>query len=232
MSASARASKPPFVGSAVETTTREAAHRARLAPYVEPHLARRRDGVKHPVHDFLFTYYSFSPAKLTAWHPGWPESGTREQLDRLRPLVRATRSLLVATMSRPAHTGCFGLHEWAMVHRTDATRHEVPLRLGASATDEVVESHRIACSHFDAYRFFTRRPRRSTPCPLAATTGRRTSSRAACTRRWTSTSTPSGSRRWSPPTSSPTASCWRGTSARSTCAPRPTTSRPHARANG
>jgi hypothetical protein len=139
----------------VDTTTREAAHRERLAPYVEPHLARRRDGVKHPVHDFLFTYYSFSPAKLTAWHAGWPESGTREHLDRLRPLVRATRSLLVATMSRPAHTGCFGLHEWAMVHRTSATRHEVPLRLGASATDEVVESHRITCSHFDAYRFFT-----------------------------------------------------------------------------
>ena len=30
-----------------------------------------------------------------------------------------------------------------------------PLRLGASGTDEVVESHRIACSHFDAFRFFT-----------------------------------------------------------------------------
>ena len=139
----------------METTTREAAHRARLAPYVEPHLARRRDGVKHPVHDFLFTYYSFSPAKLMAWHPGWPGSGTREQLDRLRPLIRSTRTLLVATMNRPTHTGCFGLHEWAMVHGTDETRHAWPLRLGGDGTDVVVESHRIACSHFDAYRFFT-----------------------------------------------------------------------------
>jgi hypothetical protein len=139
----------------VLTTTREAAHRARLAPYVEPHLARRRDGVKHPVHDFLFTYYSFSPAKLMAWQPGWPESGTRADLDRLQPLIRGTRSLLVATMGRPAHAGCFGLHEWAMVHRADETRHDWPLRLGARGTDEVVESHRIACSHFDAYRFFT-----------------------------------------------------------------------------
>ena len=52
------------------------AHRARLAPYVEPHLARRRDGVKHPVHDFLFTYYSFSPSKLMTWEPGWPASGS------------------------------------------------------------------------------------------------------------------------------------------------------------
>ena len=42
-----------------------------------------------------------------------------------------------------------------MVHRTDATRHDWPLRLGGSGTDEVVESHRIACSHFDAFRFFT-----------------------------------------------------------------------------
>jgi hypothetical protein len=139
----------------VETTTPEAAHLARLAPYVEPHLARRRDGAKHPVHDFLFTYYSFSPAKLLTWEPGWPESGTPEQRERLRPLARGIRHLLAATGSRPAHTGCFGLHEWAMVHGTSATRHEVPLRLGPHGTDEVVESHRIACSHFDAYRFFT-----------------------------------------------------------------------------
>src|SRR5215204_3386376 len=139
----------------VETRTPEAAHRARLAPYVEPHLARRRDGGKHPVHDFLFTYYSFSPAKLLTWEPGWPESGTAEQVERLRSMVRGIRSLLMATRSRPAHTGCFGLHEWAMVHGTSATRHEVPLRLGRGGTDEVVESHRIACSHFDAYRFFT-----------------------------------------------------------------------------
>ena len=27
--------------------------------------------------------------------------------------------------------------------------------MGAAGTDAVVEEHRIACSHFDAYRFFT-----------------------------------------------------------------------------
>jgi hypothetical protein len=143
----------------VETTTlvdgRAERHRERLAPYVEPHLARRQAGQKHPVHDFLFTYYSFSPAKLMTWQPGWPQSGTVEDLDRLRSLTSGIRTLLVATASRPAHTGCFGLHEWAMVHRTDETRHDVPLRLGGAATDDVVESHRIACSHFDAFRFFT-----------------------------------------------------------------------------
>ena len=45
-----------------------------------------------------------------------------------------------------------------MVYRLDPSdvRHPSwPLRLGASGTDEVVESHRVSCSHFDAFRFFT-----------------------------------------------------------------------------
>jgi hypothetical protein len=45
-----------------------------------------------------------------------------------------------------------------MVYRLaeDETRHPAyPLRLGTAATDAVVDGHRIACSHFDAYRFFT-----------------------------------------------------------------------------
>ena len=132
-----------------------AAHRARLAPYVEPHLARRRAGVAHPVHDFLFTYYSFSPAKLLDWQPGWPESGSASVLQRRRPLVASTLELLRATAARTPTLACFGLHEWAMVHGADDTRHPMPLRLGAVGTDAVVDSHRIACSHFDAYRFFT-----------------------------------------------------------------------------
>ena len=151
---------------------RAAAHSARLAPYVEPHLARRRKGEKHPVHDFLFSYYSQRPAQLLRWHPGF---GVRlldaQEHDQLRayddgavteayvasqrPIVEAIRRLLAATASRTPHTGCFGLHEWAMVYRADETRHPQPLRLGATGTDAVVESHRIACSHFDAFRFFT-----------------------------------------------------------------------------
>jgi hypothetical protein len=131
------------------------AHRDRLAPYVEPHLARRRAGVPHPVHDFLFTYYSFSPAKLLDWQPGWPSSGTPALLEKRGPLITSSLELLRATAGRAPTLACFGLHEWAMVHRADETRHPVPLRLGAGGTDEVVESHRITCSHFDAFRFFT-----------------------------------------------------------------------------
>jgi hypothetical protein len=141
--------------STTEGRSRQAAHRGRLAAYVEPHLERRRAGVAHPVHDFLFTYYSFSPAKLLDWQPGWPASGSPDLVARRAPLASATIELLRATAGRTPTFACFGLHEWAMVHRADRTRHPVPLRLGATGTDEVVESHRIACSHFDAYRFFT-----------------------------------------------------------------------------
>ncbi|HEY0215550.1 MAG TPA: 3-methyladenine DNA glycosylase [Cellulomonas sp.] len=71
--------------------------------------------------------------------------------------VRFVRELLAATASRPAATGCLGLHEWAMVYRERAGehRHDLPLRLGEAATDEVVERHRIRCTHIDAFRFFT-----------------------------------------------------------------------------
>ncbi|PZU45215.1 MAG: 3-methyladenine DNA glycosylase, partial [Arsenicicoccus sp.] len=37
----------------------------------------------------------------------------------------------------------------------EEVRHDWPLRLGPEGTDEVVESHQVACSHFDAHRFFT-----------------------------------------------------------------------------
>jgi hypothetical protein len=66
------------------------------------------------------------------------------------------RQLLTATANRTPWFGCFGLHEWAMVYRSDEVRHQGwPLRLGAAATDEVVESMPVRCTHFDAFRFFT-----------------------------------------------------------------------------
>lgn len=73
------------------------------------------------------------------------------------PALRRLLLVLRATASRPAHLGCLGLHEWAMVYRQPAAerRHGLPLRLGAEGTDAVVESHPVRCSHFDAFRFFT-----------------------------------------------------------------------------
>lgn len=156
-------------------------HEARLAPFLDAHLERRHAKVKHPVHDFLFVYYAYRPAQLRRWHPGFgvglteassygdlkgyawdPATGVatvpREYVASRRVLLETLARLLRATAGRTANFGCFGLHEWAMVHGLDEdeTRHNSwPLRLGSAATDAVVESHRIACSHFDAYRFFT-----------------------------------------------------------------------------
>jgi hypothetical protein len=180
----------PTVLTRAEWQTRAAAHEERVDTWVQPHLERRRQGIAHPVHDFLFTYYSQRPAALRRWHPGyavtlldapeyvelkgyaspgWSSSErsewsvettvTAEHLEAQRPLIESIRRLLVATASRTPTLGCFGLHEWAMVYRSDEQpgpiRHDWPLRLGSAGTDTVVESHRIGCSHFDAFRFFT-----------------------------------------------------------------------------
>lgn len=49
---------------------REAAHERRVRRYADPYLARRSAGRKHPVEDFLFTYYTQKPGQLLRWHPG------------------------------------------------------------------------------------------------------------------------------------------------------------------
>ena len=160
---------------------RREAHESRVDAWITPHLDRRRRGERHPVEDFLFTYYAQRPAALRRWHPGfgvalageaassyegmkgYTAAGSvvtvsEEYVASQRRLVAALHRLLTATAARPAQLGCFGMHEWAMVYRlgSDEVRHAGwPLRLGPSGTDEVVESHRIACSHFDAFRFFT-----------------------------------------------------------------------------
>ena len=46
------------------------AHAARVDRYAVPFLERRHTGRKHPVEDFLFTYYTHKPGQLRRWHPG------------------------------------------------------------------------------------------------------------------------------------------------------------------
>jgi hypothetical protein len=53
-----------------ERQEREAAHHQRVDRYADPYLARRSAGRKHPVEDFLFTYYTQKPGQLRRWHPG------------------------------------------------------------------------------------------------------------------------------------------------------------------
>ena len=164
----------------------EQKHHAMVDDLTRAHRLRGASGVRHPVEDFLFTYYSHRPARLRRWHPGaqigllgpaaqerldwrWHTEvvlphGVGVALDVPAYLadrgqsVERTLSLLRATSERPAQLGCFGLHEWAMVHRLSPgeQRHEDwPLRLGQEGTDAVVEAHPLRCSHFDAFRFFT-----------------------------------------------------------------------------
>ena len=152
-------------------------HAARLAPFVEAHRARRSRGHKHAVWDFLWEYYSFKPAQLLGWSPGfnvelqdgaaifngkfWKSTGNGAMLDTNQfPLhrlegAREILNLLEQTAARAPSHACFGLHEWAMVYRAPQTRHASPLRLSDDEIAAVVEAQGVKCSHYDAFRFFT-----------------------------------------------------------------------------
>jgi hypothetical protein len=166
-----------------EWRRRAGAHAERADALTAGHRARRVRGETHAVEDFLYTYYDTRPAQLRRWHPGagvalrpdddgapaphaawrWyttapdgtvaldPAAFVADRGDTVRFVAR----LLAATAGRPAFTGCFGLHEWAMVYRADDRRHPLPLRLGRAGTDAVVEAQPIRCTHYDAFRFFT-----------------------------------------------------------------------------
>jgi hypothetical protein len=157
-------------------------HADRADGLTEGHRARAARGERHAIEDFLFTYYNTRPSLLRRWHPGvgtalqpaddgpaphrswrWyatdPDGTVSLDADAFladrADTVGFVRRLLTATASRPAFTGCFGLHEWAMAYRQDEHRHPLPLRLGRAGTDAVVESSPIRCTHYDAFRFFT-----------------------------------------------------------------------------
>lgn len=162
-----------------EWRARARRHRERLAPLVAPRLERRRHGDAHPVDDFLFTYYSFRPAQLLTWHPGLgiacqdgEELLSRRGYIRVEEGVTVDASvfpsrrrtadwvvgLLEGMRERPATFGCFGMHEWAMVHGVvpDDVRHASwPLRLSSDEITEVVAGLGARCTHFDAFRFFS-----------------------------------------------------------------------------
>ncbi|WP_430645172.1 3-methyladenine DNA glycosylase [Agromyces sp. GXS1127] len=166
---------------ATDWRARERAHAERADALTAGHRERTARGERHPIEDFLFTYYSYSPALLRRWHPGagvelsdaagspradwrWYAAGITDRglvVDAAAmraekgPMLGLVERMLRRTSARPAQFGCFGLHEWAMVYRQGEHRHPVPLRLGPDATDEVVESHELRCTHIDAYRFFT-----------------------------------------------------------------------------
>jgi hypothetical protein len=167
--------------SPAEWRERARAHRERVERWTQPRRERRSRRESHPVYDFLFQYYNFSAGQLEAWHPApdealldtpeardlftSPEYRAMDGVIRRDPGVLAPASraklqevlrVLTGTRDRPANFACFGLHEWAMVFGGHDVRHAeiAPLRLPQAQVDALVQSRPVACSHFDAFRFF------------------------------------------------------------------------------
>jgi len=131
-----------------EWQPRRAANLERVAHLADAFVQRRSRAEKHPVHDFLFTYYNFSPAKLKQWLPPlgvwivveeadlaampWLQTAPIIRQDQclrldvraLRPqtqdLARWISRLCRSIQERPPRFRCFGLHEWAMVYQQTA----------------------------------------------------------------------------------------------------------------
>ena len=160
---------------------RSACHRSRALAWTQPTRDRRARGEKHPVHDFLHTYYRLSLGQLERWHPGigvdledcsearqmfrqphyrFEEGTCSVDPARLTPKARTrlkfSLQILQSTAKRPPNFACHGLHEWAMLYDGAEVRHgeTVPLRLPRKEIDAVVHSRPLSCSHFDAFRFF------------------------------------------------------------------------------
>lgn len=155
-------------------------HQAIVLPWITPRLERRSLHKSHPVDDFLFEYYPISTNKLFNWHPGFGflleateaefeefPSGTydfdgkiiqirRDWLTKNQEALTALIMFLKATQARPVRSGCFGLHEWAMVLGAEDVRHETwPLRLSQEQIRATIDDVGLRCTHFDAFRFFT-----------------------------------------------------------------------------
>ncbi len=126
-------------------------HQSQVVALADAFVERRSRQEKHPVHDFLFTYYNFSPAKLKQWLPPmeiclevteedllampwllgekFRREGSLLWLDEsklgahTRDLARWVATLCANILDRAPRFRCFGLHEWAMVYRQ--TREEI-----------------------------------------------------------------------------------------------------------
>lgn len=159
-------------------------HEEKLSSVLDPYLEKRSRQKKDPVLDFLFEYYAFRPSHLLRWSPG---IGTVLQFNNTSDLpeisefsiednkaflnpdffpqkrirsAKWTLELLEKSTERKPMFGCFGMHEWAMVYRAENVRHQqIPLRLPDEEIAEFVESRPLVCTHFDAFRFFTKKAR-------------------------------------------------------------------------
>lgn len=136
---------------------------------------------KHPILDFLFSYYNLKPTRLRLWSPGpevqlegplnnellfgyyIPFDENSFHIDPERyPATRLkafnwTLKLLRQTATNTPIFNCHGLHEYCMVYESDEIRHEqLDLRLDRTTINTFVENTTCQCTHFDAFRFFTK----------------------------------------------------------------------------
>ena len=152
----------------------------RIEGKLKDYFSNRSKSTKHPVIDFLFEYYSFRFSELKCWSPGigviltgdsaydllknhlYTKKREGVTLDIAKISSKRKSSiawiidLLQQTQERPPYFGCMGLHEWAMVYGQQKTRHNLPLRMSPQQIMNFVEDSRICCSHYDAFRFFTK----------------------------------------------------------------------------
>ena len=197
-------------------TARAAAHAERADALTAEHRARQARREKHPVHDFLFTYYGYKPGQLRRWHPGagvvledaperagwrWyspdPDSGTAPTAScrTRRPSPPRSRNWLLSSgpCSRaprhdPASSAASGCTSgrWSTARPSIVTR----CRCGSDRPAPTSWSSRASCAARTSTRSASspRTPCRATGSPRPARPSRCSSSPAACTPGWTCTS--------------------------------------------
>lgn len=169
---------------AAEWKARREAYVGVWTPWVKRRRERRSRGVSHPVEDFLWEYVAARGGRLLRWHPGigvalegaseeafpsregYAECDGARQFDAeawRRKRGGGTRWILTLQRrmrEREPQFGCLGLHEWAMVYQAEDVRHpQLSLRLPHADIRAVVEELPLMCTHYDAFRFFSREAR-------------------------------------------------------------------------
>ena len=139
-------------------------HYQSMQQWTESFRTRRRARRSHPVQDFLFVYYRYSPKKLESWHPGvgvrlenaaapihrkrqfsrqaYREVGQNDLVcdpGLMAPQLQNSLAWILDLLKRTEHQrpsfSCLGLHEWAMVYRGQEVRHEKTTKLRLSQAE-------------------------------------------------------------------------------------------------
>jgi hypothetical protein len=171
----------PFIKCRLDFETwqqKKSVHEKKIGELTDDYLKRRSHQQKNPVMDFLFEYYAFRPAYLKSWSPGFGALLTGGAFHNWRfdemsfvdgdvfldiknfpknrtPSLKWILEVLNQSADRAPSFGCFGMHEWAMVYKSENIRHNLPLRMKPKELADFVESRPLVCTHFDAFRFFT-----------------------------------------------------------------------------